>query len=133
MTQEILVQSQFERIPGLQEEWLRIKHLIEKALEYDELYEIKDVEYKIGNGTFLLWTGKQSAMVTEFQEFPNKKICNLLFCGGNFEELVQITNTVEDYCKICGVNKIFGGGRPGWLKKIKHLGWKNEYLISKEL
>ena len=133
MMRETLQQTQFDRIEGLREEWLRVKPLIVKALEHDELYEIIDVEYKIGNGTFLLWTGKQSAMITEFQEFPSKKICNLLFCGGNFEELVQITSTIEDFCKLCGVTKLFGGGRRGWIKKLKHLGWKNEYLISKDL
>lgn len=129
----MLAQSQFDKIPNLREEWLRSKPLIVKALKYDELYDISDVECKIEDGTFLLWTGKQSAMITEMQQFPRKKICNLLFCGGDFDELVEITKTIEEFCKLSGVDKLFGGGRSGWIRKIKHLGWKNEFLISKDL
>lgn len=133
MITEISQQTQFDVVPGLKAEWERTKPFIIEALKYDELYEIEDVECKIKEGTFLLWTGKQSAMITEIIEFPRKKTCNLLFCGGDYKELVEITKTIEEFCRLSGITKIFGGGRRGWLRKIKHLGWKNEFLISKDL
>jgi len=130
---ETLRQTQFDKIPNLREEWLKSKPYIINALKHQDDYEIQDVECKIEDGTFLLWTGKQSAIITEFIEFPQTKTCNLIFCGGDFDEIVKMTETIEEFCRISGVTKIYGGGRKGWLKKIKHLGWKNEYLISKEL
>lgn len=130
---EFLKQSQFKNIPGLKEQWIFAKPYIEDALRFDDLYKIEDVTCKIEDGTFLLWTGKQSAIISEFIEFPRKKTCNILFCGGDFNEIVEITNTIEEFCRLCGVSRLYGGGRKGWTRKLKHLGWKNEYLISKEL
>lgn len=131
--QETLQQTQFDKIPNLKQEWLKGKPYIIEALKYQDLYAIEDVECKIKDGTFLLWTGKQSAIITEFIEFPQKKTCNLLFCGGDFNEIVEITKTIEDFCHLCGVSKLYGGGRRGWLRKIKHLGWKPDFLIYKDL
>lgn len=133
MMREHLAQSQFDIVPNLREDWLKAKPYIIKALEHDDLYDIIDVECKIEDGTFLLWTGKQSAMVIEVLEFSQKKICNLLFCGGDLEELIDITDKIEIFCKEIGVSKLFGGGRKGWLRKLKNLGWKSEHLISKDL
>ena len=65
--------SQFDIVPNLREDWLKAKPYIIKALEHDDLYDIIDVECKIEDGTFLLWTGKQSAMVIEVLEFSTEK------------------------------------------------------------
>ena len=31
------------------------------------------------------------------------------------------------------IKRLYGGGRKGWIRKIKHLGFETEYLIRKEL
>ncbi|MAE54550.1 MAG: hypothetical protein CMK23_01005 [Porticoccaceae bacterium] len=116
-----------------QEQWEHAKPFIEKAVAVQDLYTIDDVADKIGDGSFLLWPGTRSAMITEFVDFPQKKICNLLFCGGDYEELEAITNHVEIFAKRMGCSALYGGGRPGWARKIKHLGWKPEYVIRKDI
>ena len=46
-------------------EWLRCKQYIEDAVNIDNVgYNIDDVEENIANGTFQLWPGKESAVVT---------------------------------------------------------------------
>ena len=79
---------QLEQSPQLklykwEEQWERPKPYIEKAIKYQDLYTIDDVTDKIRDGSFLLWPGTRSAMITEFIDFPQKKVCNLLFCGGD--------------------------------------------------
>ena len=114
-------------------EWDRCKHLIEKAIDYQDSYTINDVRDKIENGLALLWTGKNTAIVTEFVVFPKKKVLHILCIAGNYKEVEEMYKSIEDHARTIGINKITGSGRKGWLRKVKHLGFKQEHLISKEL
>jgi len=115
------------------EEWIKCRPLIAKAIKYQDSYTIDDIEAKIDEGIFLLWAGQNSAFVTEFVVFPQHTAMNLLFCGGNYQELEAMLPHIEDYAKACGVKRLYGGGRKGWTRKLKHLGFETEYLIRKDL
>jgi len=116
------------------DEWNKCKPLIERAVARQDLFSIDDIECRIRDGIFLLWVGKQSAMITECMEFPQMKIINLLFCGGNYQELEDMIESIEVFAKACGVKRLYGGGRAGWLRKIpKRLNFKSDYVISKDL
>ena len=41
--------------------------------------------------------------------------------------------SIETFAKKAGITRLYGGGRKGWIKKIKHLGFKEEYLLKKDL
>ncbi len=117
----------------LKNEWLRCRDYIVASVKHQDLYSIEDIEGKIENGTFQFWPGKQSAFITEISRFPQKTVLNLIFCGGDYKELESMLPVLEEFGRRCGATQIFGGGRPGWLRKIKHLGFKSEHLISKEI
>ncbi len=72
-------------------------------------------------------------MITEIVEYPRMKALNLLFCGGDYSELEQMLPSIEKFAVHFGCKRLYGGGRKGWLRKIKHLGFETEYLIRKEL
>jgi effector-binding domain-containing protein len=72
-------------------------------------------------------------MITEFVNLPQIKALNLLFCGGDFEELKKMLYYIEDFARNAGIKRLYGGGRQGWIRKLKGLGFKQEYLISKDL
>ena len=114
-------------------DWQRCRKYIVNAVEHQDLYSIEDIEVKIADGTFQFWPGIQSAFVTEISRFPQKTVLNLLFCGGDYKELEAMLPYIEEFGKRCGATQIFGGGRPGWKRKLKHLGFKSEHLISKDL
>lgn len=114
-------------------QWDRCKPLVEKAIKYQDSYTIDDVEAKIENGIALLWPGKETAIVTEFVVFPNKKVLHILCIAGKYEEVEEIYKSIENHAREIGIDKITGSGRKGWLRKVKHLGFKQEYMISKEL
>ena len=114
-------------------QWDRCKPLIEKAIEYQDSYTINDVEDKIRNGMALLLPGKETAIVTEFVVFPRKKVLHILCIAGNYKEVEEIYKSIENHAREIGIDKITGSGRKGWLRKVKHLGFKQEHMISKEL
>ena len=129
-----MMQEQLAQPKSFDDVWEHCKPYIERAVKRQDLYSLEDIECRIRDGIFLLWPGKQSAMVTEFVEFPQMRTMNLLFCGGNYEELEGMMPSIEEYCRICNVKRLHGGGRLGWLRKIpKELGFKSEYIISKDL
>jgi len=119
--------------PEWEMQWIRCKPYIEEALQYQDSYTIDHVEDKISNGLFHLWAGKESALVTEFVIFPKHKVLNLLFCGGDYNELVEMLPSIEAFARAAECKRLYGGGRKGWSRKLKHLGFKEEHMIRKEL
>ena len=49
------------------------------------------------------------------------------------DELEQMLPSIEAFAKAAGIKRLYGGGRKGWIRKIKHLGFETEYLIRKDL
>ena len=114
--------------------WEFAKPYIERAINRQDLYSLEDIECRIEKGIMLLWVGNDSAMVTEWIEFPQMKTMNLLFCGGDYEELESMLPSIISFAKACGIKRLHGGGRVGWLRKIpKELGFKSEHVISKDI
>jgi len=72
-------------------------------------------------------------MITEMVTFPQGRALNLIFCGGDFSELAEMLPSIELFAKKLGCKRLYGGGRKGWLRKIKHLGFEEEYMVRKEL
>ncbi len=105
--------------PEWEMQWIRCKPYIEEALRYQDSYTIDHVEDKISNGLFHLWAGKESALVTEFVIFPKHKVLNLLFCGGDYNELVEMLPSIEAFARAAECKRLYGGGRKGWSRKLK--------------
>ena len=114
-------------------EWERCKPWLVKAMKYQDTYTIDDIEDKIRNGIALLWPGKKSAMVTEIIPFPQMLSMNILVFAGNFKEFEKMFKHIETFARESGVKRLYGGGRKGWIRKAKHLGIKQEVLLSKDL
>ena len=114
-------------------EFDRLEHHIIRALKHQDMYNLTDIKEKIGQGMFHIWPGKNSVMITEFVEYPRVKVMNLIFCAGDYKELESMLPSFEQFAKHFGCKRIYGGGRKGWLRKIKHLGFEQEYLVRKEL
>ena len=72
-------------------------------------------------------------MITEIIEYPRLKAINLLFCGGDYKELQSMLPSIEQFAKHFGCKRLYGGGRKGWLRKLKPLGFVQEYMIRKEI
>lgn len=124
---------EFPNLEPWEKEFNRCKPWIEKALKYQDNYLIDDIKENIREGLFHLWPADKSFVITEFVIFPQNKAMNILFCGGDFKELEKMLPYLEKFAKTAGCKRMYGGGRKGWLRKLKHLGFLPEYLIRKEL
>lgn len=113
--------------------WDHCKPIIEPAVKYQQSYTIDDIEDKIRHGFFHLWPGKNSAMITELVNLPQERVYNLLFAGGKYDEIEGIIEQIEVFARAIGCSKLMGGGRPGWHKKVKHLGFKRDFILTKTL
>ena len=113
--------------------WLRLRHLLVSAIELQDLYALEDLENGIENGQFQLWPASESIMITEVVTYPQKRIMNLLFCGGDVEELLAMLPEFERFATYFGCSRLYGGGRKGWQRFLKRHGFVEEHMIRKEL
>lgn len=116
-----------------EKEFDRLEHHIIRALKHQDMYNLSDIKENIHLGRLHIWGGKDSVIITYFTEYPRYKVLNILLGAGNYKELEKMFSSVEKFAIHFGCKKIFLGGRKGWIKKIKHLGFKKMYFIEKEL
>jgi hypothetical protein len=114
-------------------EFDRLEHHIKRALKHQDMYNLSDIKEKIHQGMFHIWGGKNSVMITYFIEYPRYNALSILIGGGDYKELEKMFPSVEHFARHHGCRKIFLGGRKGWSRKIKHLGFEKIFFIEKEL
>jgi hypothetical protein len=112
------------------EAWQRCRGYIEDALEYaGGTHLIEDVEDAIERGEAWFWPGQNSALVTEFLEFPRLKACSYWLAGGDLAELLAMTPEIEHWAKQHGCGRIIECGRPGWVRALKAHGYSPIYTV----
>ena len=114
-------------------EFDRLEHHIKRALKHQDRYNLSDIKEKIGQGIFHIWPGKDAFYISSFGEFPEYKVLNLFLCAGNYQELEKMLPSIEKFAKHFECKYLYGGGRKGWIRKLKHLGFEQEYIVKKEL
>ena len=118
---ETLVQQQYHS-EDWKPHWLRLRHLLVPAIELQDLYALEDIENGIENGQFQLWPASESIMITEVVTYPQKRIMNLLFCGGDVEELLAMLPEFERFATFFWVFSSLWRWE-NWLAKIFKKTW----------
>lgn len=117
------------------EEFKRLSPHIEAALEYTKgTHSIDDIWSGIVEGRFQFWPGEQSAIVTDIEVYPKRRVMHIFLAGGELEELLEMEKAVEAYAHTIGCNSMSISGRRGWLKVFQDDGWQEVCTtIAKEL
>lgn len=112
-------------------EYNRCKKWLEDALEYNDTGQtLDDVERGLQTGEYLLWPGRNSAVVTEHFETPQGKFLNFFLAGGDLDELAQMLKPIEDWARADGVSKITLYGRRGWARSfMKQAGYQTRWVV----
>jgi hypothetical protein len=92
----------------------KVEKLLEGALEYDNTHNMQDVADCIDRCTMQLWTGDNSAVVTQVQEFPRMKVLHIYLASGDLKELETLTPRIQKFAEDTGCRKITLTGRRGW-------------------
>lgn len=108
---------------------------IEDALEYAKgTHTLADIWQGIVNGSFQFWPGDKSAVVTEIQIYPQRKVMHIFLAGGDLDELLEMEKSVRAYAQTIGCNSMSISGRRGWVRIFQSDGWQEVCTtISKEL
>lgn len=111
-------------------DWERCRGYIEAALEYTGgTHTIEDVEEGIARGELHFWPGKRCAVVTEVVDYPRMRVLNLFLCGGDLDELKAMQPCFLSFAEFLGCRKLTLGGRLGWERALKSLGWQRHFVV----
>lgn len=112
-------------------EWTRCRPWLEAALEHAcGTHLIEDVEDAIARGEAHFWPGRQSAVVTEFHEFPRLKALHFWLAGGDLEELLnRMLPDITAWAKAHGCTRMTLAGRPGWRRALAPHGFDPHWHI----
>lgn len=130
----------YVRPQDLHNVWYKISDYLQSALDYslgeqslDDVYnKILENKYRL----FVILKGieiKGCCVVS--LEISRVKVFNIVLLGGeSFDEWSHYLSILEEEGKRQGVDFITLYGRPGWLKKLKPMGFKPQSIVmSKRL
>lgn len=123
--------------------WHTVSHMIQMAIEHSngemDLGEVLDRLLK--NEMILLTVSEEdniiAALTVEKRDFPSgKSILNITTAGGAdldlwVDEIDKVTN---ELAKEHGCSEIYIVGRPGWMRKLKNIGYERIHtVVSKKV
>ena len=111
--------------------WSEVVPILEESIKYaDGKYHIDDVYSFIMHGDMHLWIifdnqAIRAVIVTEFVNFPRKKILLLSFIAGNkAKDWLHLIDKFKDFAKLHECSAIEGNARTGWERVAKKVGFK---------
>jgi hypothetical protein len=114
-----------------EEDFERLRHHVAAALEYSGgTHEIEDIAEGIRRGQFQLWSGRDSAVVTEICVYPQLKDLHYFLAGGDLDELRLMRPLIEQWGKSIGCSRVSLAGRKGWERTfLKDEGYEPKWFI----
>lgn len=106
----------------IQAQWERFKPQFAAALE-GSIYDLADLERKIGQGRAYLFPGVGAAVVGEKVAYPGETVFQTLWAVGDVEEILALTPGIEAFARLIGCASMLVEGRRGWERSLKHLGY----------
>lgn len=80
----------------------------------------EDVAREIAEGRLKLWVGEASVGVTEFVQFPRRRVLNVFLAGGDMDDLRRCVTGIEAYARGGGADAMMFHGRAtrgcGWAR-----------------
>ena len=127
LLEPLAMQKQAEvRLPPLDElanRWHEVAPLLERATSRTGCYEPIDVLQLAMAGRFGVWLCEiggelVAAVVTEVAQYPRRRACEIVFCGGTrMREWVEtVVETIDRHARDCGCSHVAILGRSGWVR-----------------
>ncbi len=113
----------------LHKEVLRVRPFLQPALDLNNnTHDYVHIVNGIISGILHLWPTENSALVTEFHNYPNKKYLHIFLAGGDLEEIRGKHSDLVEFAKATGCDGLTLNGRPGWIKALADLGFGSNGL-----
>jgi len=101
-------------------------HLEAALAQSGEGFTLADIRHEVETGKALLWPGKRSAAVTYIRPI---KAMQIWAAGGDMNELRDMSASLEHLSRELGCDAIMAGGREGWGRALRSLGY-NSYVLK---
>ena len=111
-----------ESEPGWLECLRRHERILLAVLKRVKTHDLGDIHRGLLEHRYQLWGGERAVMITEIENYPQTKICNMFLGAGNMAELNAIRLAVERWARINGCSRIRLYGRAGWLRHCRRYG-----------
>jgi hypothetical protein len=104
--------------------WQTARRFILPALELDKERSEADLMYDFARGHAQLWSGKNSAFVTQID--PDEKALHCWLAGGDMDELLLMMPGLEAFGRGwgCTCATVILAGRRGWIRVLKPYGYQ---------
>jgi hypothetical protein len=110
-------------------EMTRVRPFLEPALGYTNgTHDYIHLVEGALSGQFHIWPTENSAIVTEFHNFPKERHLHIFLAGGDLEEIKQLHDNVVQFAEAAGCQALTLTGRPGWIKALDDLGFSDNGL-----
>ena len=110
----------------------RCRAWLEAGLE-GGFYTWEDLCSAIVHGRAYLWPGKNSAMVTQDEEYPSgERVMQVWTAGGDLNEILEMAPGVEAAARNRGCTAVLIEGRAGWARALKARGYEQWSVTVKK-
>lgn len=111
----------------------RARPYIEAALEHGSAlgapaHTFDDIARGILSGVFTLWPLPSGCMVTEFVQYPRKRVLHVFLGGGDLGEIIDMHDMFDAFARQNGCSEMTVTGRAGWSRVLVNHGWKREHV-----
>lgn len=122
-----LIGLQQDEIVGM---WPHVRPFIEKAMQRTGIIQDFDPEYvleELQNFNMQCWVGHENdrivvVHITKIDVFPKRKVLWVLFTGaieGTINDWLEHVEVFKAFAREYECTAVRGGGRLGWVKKLK--------------
>ena len=99
------------------------KH-IQPALDHGgNTHDFVHIVNGVISGNLHLWPTENSALITEFHNYPNKRYLHIFLAGGDLQEIKDTHGALVDFAKAYNCDGLSLNGRAGWIKALADLGF----------
>lgn len=110
------------RVPPTIEQWISVREFLIPSIErLGGTHTETDIAAMVLSGVGHLWVSPNSAMVTEFRQYPRLRELSIVAAGGKKEELISMQPSLEAFAMENGCSRFRNEGRWGWRR------WEGDY------
>jgi len=111
--------------------------MLKKMMEALELsgnvHTLEDIDEALTNGDMQSHSEKDTWVITQVNDFPQKRIVNILYVVGDLEGAFATGIALEKWANDLGADRMIAVGRDGWWG-VRTPGWKKVgTLYAKDL
>jgi len=109
------------------DELIRCRPWIEAALVYSGgTHTFDDIARGVLDGRFRLWERPNGCAITEFVQFPRKRVLNVFLAGGDMQVIKDLEAPALEYARANGCQAVTLAGRKGWSRALPH--WVTKHV-----